>query len=57
MTQLSLAEKLSKPQSFVSKYERQERRLDVAEFIAIARALRMKPGILLARIEKAIAVL
>jgi len=39
LTQVELAAKLNKPQSFVSKYERGERRLDVLEFIDITRAL------------------
>jgi len=34
-----LAEKLGKPQSFVSKYERGERRLDFIEFMSLAEAL------------------
>ena len=38
-TQFSLAKKLGKPQSFVSKYERGERRLDVHEFFQVAEAL------------------
>lgn len=36
MTQMAVAKKLSRPQSFVSKYERGERRLDLTEFIEIA---------------------
>jgi len=39
LTQRSLAEKLNKPQSFVSKYESGERRLDVIEFLDVAEAL------------------
>lgn len=39
MTQVQVAELLQKPQSFVSKYERGERRLDFTEFIEIAAAL------------------
>lgn len=39
LTQVQLAERLSKPQSFVSKYERGERRLDVVEFFDVAAAL------------------
>jgi transcriptional regulator with XRE-family HTH domain len=34
-----LAERLGKAQSFVSKYERGERRLDLPEFIELADAL------------------
>ena len=36
LTQQELANKLNKPQSYVSKYERGERRLDVVEFLALA---------------------
>jgi len=39
----ALAKKLGKPQSFVAKYEGGERRIDVVEFIAIARALGADP--------------
>ncbi|MBV8130637.1 MAG: helix-turn-helix transcriptional regulator [Planctomycetaceae bacterium] len=39
LTQAMLAQKLSRPQSFVSKYERGERRLDLVEFLEIARAI------------------
>ena len=38
-----LAKKLGRPQSFVAKYEGGERRIDVIEFIAIARALGTDP--------------
>jgi len=37
--QVDLAERLNAPQSFVSKYESGERRLDVIETAAIAKAL------------------
>jgi transcriptional regulator with XRE-family HTH domain len=39
LTQHQLAKKLHKPQSFVAKYEGGERRVDVIEFLAIARAM------------------
>jgi ribosome-binding protein aMBF1 (putative translation factor) len=39
LTQAQVALKIGRPQSFVSKYERGERRLDVIEFLAIARAI------------------
>jgi transcriptional regulator with XRE-family HTH domain len=39
LTQIDLAQKLNKPQSFVSKYELGERRLDVVEFLEVSEAL------------------
>lgn len=38
-TQVEVAKLLRKPQSYVSKYERGERRLDFPEFIEVAIAL------------------
>ena len=43
LTQHALAVRLKKPQSFVAKYEGGERRIDVVEFIAIARAIGSDP--------------
>lgn len=39
VSQRELAVRLGKPRSFVSKYESRERRLDILELLAIARAL------------------
>ncbi len=39
LTQLQLAEKLGKPQSYVSKYESGERRLDLPEIEIICQAV------------------
>lgn len=36
LTQMQIAEQLSKPQSYVSKYECGERRLDFPEFVELA---------------------
>ena len=44
LTQVDLAAKLDRPQSFVSKYERGERRLDLVEFLEVADALRIDPA-------------
>lgn len=43
LSQAQLACKLLRPQSFVSKYERGERRLDVVEFEQVAHALEIEP--------------
>lgn len=43
LTQVELSLRLKRPQSFVSKYERGERRLDVIEFGEVARALGIDP--------------
>ena len=40
ITQQALADRLSKPQSFVSKFENGERRLDLIEFIEVSEALK-----------------
>ncbi len=49
LTQQELADRLKKPQSYVSKYENGERRLDVAEFLEIAAALGVNGRALLGR--------
>lgn len=41
LTQAQLATRLQRPQSFVSKYERGERRLDIIEFVEVANALNL----------------
>jgi transcriptional regulator with XRE-family HTH domain len=50
LTQQALARRLHRPQSFVAKYERGERRIDVIEFVAIARALEADPVRLLRKL-------
>jgi transcriptional regulator with XRE-family HTH domain len=49
-TQGDLASKLGKPQSYVSKSERFERRIDVAEFAAIVTALGCDPAVEFGRV-------
>ena len=53
LTQAALAERFSQPGDFVSSYEEGEQLLDPAEFIAIARAIRVDPYELLKRAEGA----
>jgi len=52
LTQAELSGRLKRPQSFVSKYERGERRLDVVEFGEVARALNSDPVKLFAKIYR-----
>jgi len=52
LTQSQLAKRLVKPQSFVSSYERGQRRIDVLELIMIVEALRQDPITIFAEIVK-----
>lgn len=52
ITQLQLADTLHKPQSFISKYENGERRIDVYEFIHICKALDESPATIIEYLEK-----
>jgi transcriptional regulator with XRE-family HTH domain len=52
ISQEKLAKKLGRPQSFIAKYEVGERRIEVTEFIAIARALDADPVALLRKLLK-----
>lgn len=44
LTQAQVAQRLKRPQSFVSKYESGERQLDVVEFVAVCKALGVLPA-------------
>jgi transcriptional regulator with XRE-family HTH domain len=54
INQQELAARLGKPQSFVSEYERGQRRVDVVEFLVIAGALGADPFSLFAEIARSI---
>lgn len=54
LSQRELARRLGKHPSFVNKIELLERRLDVLEFIAIARAMEVNPKILFASVLAAL---
>lgn len=47
LTQDELAERMGAYKTFVSKYERGERQLDLIEFLAVAEALRLEPKTLI----------
>lgn len=51
LTQTEVASRLGKPQSFVSKYESGERRLDIIEFLEVCQALSIKPNSILNKID------
>jgi transcriptional regulator with XRE-family HTH domain len=44
LKQTDLADRLGRPQSYVSKIERGERGVDVIEFLEIAKAIGFKPA-------------
>lgn len=50
LTQQEVAFRLKKPQSFISKYESGERRLDVIEFLEVCDALCIKPNLVLKKL-------
>jgi transcriptional regulator with XRE-family HTH domain len=54
LSQVELAKKLGRQQSFVSKYESGERRLDVVELREICQALKIQLPIFAKRFEKSL---
>ncbi|WGM46823.1 hypothetical protein KOAAANKH_01697 [Brevundimonas sp. NIBR10] len=55
LTQTEMANRLGKPQSYVSKLERGERRIDVIEFVDFIGATGCKPTAMLDALQKVIA--
>jgi transcriptional regulator with XRE-family HTH domain len=55
LTQHDVAKRLKRPQSFVSKYEKRERRLDVIEFVQVAGALEINPAPLIKKLAGQVA--
>lgn len=51
LMQVELAERIGKSQTHVSNIERGERRVDVLEFIALAKAMGLRPRDLFERLE------
>jgi transcriptional regulator with XRE-family HTH domain len=52
LTQVQLSKRLRRPQSYVSKYERGERRLDVIEFMEVADAVDVDAAAILRNLRK-----
>lgn len=52
LTQVQLAELVGKDQTFISIIERGQRRVDVLEFVALARAMKADPAKLFAEVMK-----
>lgn len=50
LTQKEIAKRLKRPQSFISAYESGDRKIDVLEFIRIAKAVGIEPSELLRRL-------
>ena len=54
LTQQELASRLNRPQSFVSKYERRERRLDVLEFVIVCHVLKVDACSIIREVEESL---
>ncbi len=54
LTQAEVALRLGRPQSYVSKYEQGERRIDVVEFLEIADAVSVNPATIIARLHRSV---
>jgi ribosome-binding protein aMBF1 (putative translation factor) len=54
LTQTMLSQQLERPQSYVSKYERGERRLDVIEFLEVARIVGFDASRFIERLQQGV---
>ncbi len=52
LSQVDLAKRVHRPQSYVSKYERGERRVDVVEFLELSEALGIDPAAIIRRLRR-----
>lgn len=52
LTQQQVAKRLRRPQSFVSKYESGERRLDVVEFLVLAGIVGADPHAIMRKVAR-----
>lgn len=53
LRQVDLAKRLGRPQNYVSRYETGERRIDMGQFVQVARTIGVDPVELLARVLRA----
>lgn len=51
LTQQTVADSLKRPQSFVSKYENGERRLDVVEYLHISKIIGFDPCLIIKQLQ------
>lgn len=54
LTQAQLAERVGKDQTLISIIERAQRRVDVVEFVALAKALKADPAALFAKVSNGV---
>ena len=54
LTQIQLAKKMKRPQSFIAKVENGERRIDIIEFLSIARTSGINPVNLIRLLDREI---
>lgn len=52
LTQVEIASRLKQPQSYVSKYESGVRRLDVVEYMQVAKAIGFDPAELIKKLAE-----
>ena len=55
VTQTVLAQRLGRPQSYVAKYERGERQLDLIEYLLITNALGIDDWVIARRVKQVLA--
>lgn len=51
ITQVELGRRIGQRQTFVSKFEQGERRLDIAEFVTVCRAIDADPYLIIRMVE------
>ena len=52
LTQMQVAEKLDKPQSYIAKVEGADRKLDVMEFVELCEAIHQNPSELIKQLQQ-----